>query len=119
MYIFSPFSPISISTGCPQAVMTKVKVSFFRSAAVIAKMKTLKTPLFTTVTVDELLWGYEDSLLAFAATRDATVDKVFGLMYKARQFFFTQQNKSEPKSTVGTFRPDLALCVRVCSEKRE
>lgn len=99
--------------------MTKVKGNIFKATGVNIKMKTLKTPLFTTVTVDELLWGYEDSLLAFAASRDPTVDKVFGLMYKASQFSFTQQNKSEPKSTVGTFRPDLALCVRVCSEKRE
>lgn len=68
--------------------MTKVKGNFFKSAGVNAKMKTLKTPLFTTRTVDELLWGYEDSLLEFAASRDPTVDKVFGLMYKARQYFF-------------------------------
>lgn len=93
MYIFFPFSPISISTGCPQAVMTKVKGNFFKAAAVNVKMKTLKTPLFTTVTVDELLWGYEDSLLAFAASRDPTVEKVFGLMYKARQFFHPTKQK--------------------------
>lgn len=70
----------------PQAVMTKVKGNWFKSAAVNTWMKLLKTPLFTTRTVDELLWGYEDSLLARAASSDRTVEKVFGLMYKARAF---------------------------------
>lgn len=46
-------------------------------------MKTLKTSLFITRTVDELLWGYEDSLLARAASSSPEVESVFGLMYKA------------------------------------
>lgn len=84
--IFLSFSPVFISTGCLQAVMTKVKGNFFKATAVNTWMKLLKTPLFTTRTVDELLWGYEDSLLARAAERDRTVEKIFGLMYKARTF---------------------------------
>lgn len=66
--------------------MTKVKGSFFRATAVNSWMKLLKTPLFTTRTVDELLWGYEDSLLARAAASDRSVEKVFGLMYKVCTF---------------------------------
>lgn len=74
--------------------MNKVKGSFLRTAGVNSYMKLLKTPLFTTLTVNELLWGYEDSLLAKAASSDRTVEKIFGLMYKARIYIFTQLSKS-------------------------
>lgn len=46
-------------------------------------MNSLKSGLFTTLTVDELLWGYEDPLLARIAPTNPEVEKVFGLMYKA------------------------------------
>lgn len=44
-------------------------------------MNTLKSGLFTTRTVDELLWGYEDPLLARIAQMNPEVDTIFGLMY--------------------------------------
>lgn len=62
--------------------MTKVKGSFLRSAMVSMWMRSLKTGLFTTRTVDELLWGYEDPLLAQVSATNPDVEKVFGLMYK-------------------------------------
>lgn len=46
-------------------------------------MKSLKASLFITQTVDELLWGYEDSLLAQVSSSNPEVEKIFGLMYKA------------------------------------
>lgn len=46
-------------------------------------MNSIGSGLFTSRTVDELLWGYDDPLLARIATiKD--VETVFGLMYKAR-----------------------------------
>lgn len=45
-------------------------------------MNSLKSGFFTTRTVDELLWGYEDPLLARVSSSNPEVEKVFGLMYK-------------------------------------
>lgn len=64
------------------AVMNKVKGSFFKSSMVSIWMNSLGSGLFTTRTVDELLWGYEDPLLARIAPTNPDVEKVFGLMYK-------------------------------------
>lgn len=47
-------------------------------------MNSLKLGPFTTRTVHELLWGYEDALLARIAPTNPDVEKIFGLMYKAR-----------------------------------
>ncbi len=46
-------------------------------------MNSLKCGLFTTLTVDELLWGYKDPLLARIAPTNPDVEEMFGLMYKA------------------------------------
>lgn len=45
-------------------------------------MNSAKSGYFTTRTVDELLWGYEDPLLARISAASPEVEKVFGLMYK-------------------------------------
>lgn len=62
--------------------MNKATGSFFRSTMVSMWMRSLKSGLFTTRTVDELLWGYEDPLLAQVSSTNPEVEKVFGLMYK-------------------------------------
>lgn len=64
------------------AVMNKVKGSFFRSSMVSIWMNSIGSRLFTTRTVDELLWGYEDPLLVRVSGTNPEVEKVFGLMYK-------------------------------------
>ncbi|XP_061783429.1 lysosome membrane protein 2 isoform X1 [Nerophis lumbriciformis] len=64
------------------AVMNKVKGSFFRASMVNVWMNTIKSGFFTTRTVDELLWGYEDPLLVRAAAANPEVETTFGLMYK-------------------------------------
>ncbi|XP_059213730.1 lysosome membrane protein 2-like isoform X2 [Centropristis striata] len=64
------------------AVMNKVKGSFWKSSMVSIWMNSIGSGLFTTRTVDELLWGYEDALLARIAPTNPDVEKVFGLMYK-------------------------------------
>ncbi|XP_040915430.1 lysosome membrane protein 2-like isoform X2 [Toxotes jaculatrix] len=64
------------------AVMNKVKGSFWKSSMVSIWMNSFGTGLFTTRTVDELLWGYEDPLLTRISSTSPDVEKVFGLMYK-------------------------------------
>lgn len=63
--------------------MTKVKGSFWKSNLVSIWMNSFGTGLFTTRTVDELLWGYEDPLLTRVSSSNPDVEKDFGLMYKA------------------------------------
>ncbi|KAF3849169.1 hypothetical protein F7725_015666 [Dissostichus mawsoni] len=65
------------------AVMNELKGSFFKASMVGMWMTSLGSGLFTTRTVDELLWGYPDPLLERIASLKA-VETVFGLMYKAR-----------------------------------
>uniref|UniRef100_A0A8C6M8I0 Scavenger receptor class B, member 2 n=1 Tax=Nothobranchius furzeri TaxID=105023 RepID=A0A8C6M8I0_NOTFU len=64
------------------AAMNKAKISFFRSSMLNMWMNSLRTGLFTTRTVHELLWGYEDSLLVKISTTNREVEKDFGLMIK-------------------------------------
>ncbi|XP_035039973.1 lysosome membrane protein 2 isoform X2 [Hippoglossus stenolepis] len=64
------------------AVMNKAKVSFWKSSVASLMMNSLGTGFFTTRTVDELLWGYEDPLLARVSAASPDVEKVFGLMHK-------------------------------------
>ncbi|XP_071378230.1 lysosome membrane protein 2-like isoform X1 [Centroberyx affinis] len=64
------------------AVMNKVKGSFWKSSMVSIWMNSIGSGLFTTRTVDELLWGYKDPLLSRIAASSPDVEEVFGLMYK-------------------------------------
>lgn len=45
-------------------------------------MKSTDEGLFTTRTVGELLWGYEDALLQALQKFQPSLDDVFGLFYK-------------------------------------
>ncbi|KAM7392689.1 hypothetical protein PAMA_007691 [Pampus argenteus] len=63
------------------AVMNKVK-GFFQTTVVSFKMSSVGSGVFTTRTVDELLWGYEDALLNNLAQSNTEIDPIFGLMYK-------------------------------------
>ncbi|XP_060937451.1 lysosome membrane protein 2-like isoform X2 [Limanda limanda] len=64
------------------AVMNKAMVSFWKATMANAMMTAVRSGFFTTRTVDELLWGYEDPLLARVSASAPDVEKVFGLMYK-------------------------------------
>ncbi|XP_037121326.1 lysosome membrane protein 2-like [Syngnathus acus] len=64
------------------AVMNKVKDSYWKATALSVMMTSVKSELFTTRTVDELLWGYEDPLLTRVAVSKPEVETTFGLMYK-------------------------------------
>lgn len=72
-----------VSTLHDQAVMNKVKDSFWRSSMASIWMNSIGSGLFTTRTVQELLWGYKDPLLARLAPTNPEVEETFGLMYKA------------------------------------
>lgn len=63
-------------------VMEKVKDMFIVPTVVSDYMKGEGIGLFTTVSVRDLLWGYEDKLLEMAKKWDASLDSVFGLFYK-------------------------------------
>ncbi|XP_036972686.1 lysosome membrane protein 2-like isoform X1 [Acanthopagrus latus] len=64
------------------AVMNKLKDSFWKASLLSMWMNSAKIGLFTTRTVDELLWGYEDPLLLRVSSSNPEVETVFGLMYK-------------------------------------
>lgn len=63
--------------------MNKVKGSFWKSSMVSIWMNSIGSDIFTTLTVNDLLWGYEDPLLARLASSSPEVEPIFGLMYKA------------------------------------
>lgn len=64
------------------AVMNKLRGSFWKATAMSVWMNSIGSGLFTTRTVDELLWGYEDPVLARLSTTRPEVEKIFGLMVK-------------------------------------
>lgn len=63
------------------AVMNKLRGSW-KAGLLAFSMGSVGISLFTTRTVDELLWGYEDPVLARVSQTNPDVEKVFGLMYK-------------------------------------
>ncbi|KAF4077038.1 hypothetical protein AMELA_G00203540 [Ameiurus melas] len=63
------------------AVMNKLKdASFWVRSGIAMFMSSLKTTMFMTHTVDELLWGFKDPLLSRLRTSKPEVDENFGLM---------------------------------------
>uniref|UniRef100_A0AAZ3RUR1 Scavenger receptor class B member 2 n=1 Tax=Oncorhynchus tshawytscha TaxID=74940 RepID=A0AAZ3RUR1_ONCTS len=63
-------------------VMEKFKDTSVIANLISSYMKSVNEGLFTTHTVGELLWGYEDGLLKAMKVVDPTLDDVFGLFYK-------------------------------------
>lgn len=72
---------ISHVSVCPQTLM-----HIFRNRVlanlISSYMRSLGVGLFTTRTVGELLWGYEDGLLKTVKLLQPGLDDVFGLFYK-------------------------------------
>lgn len=62
--------------------MEKFKDHFIISNLISSYMRSHDYGLFTTRTVGELLWGYEDGLLQAIQTVRPEVDNVFGLFHK-------------------------------------
>lgn len=62
--------------------MERFKDTFVEANLISAYMKGTGQGLFTTRTVGELLWGYEDGLLKALKIIRPDLDDVFGLFYK-------------------------------------
>lgn len=62
--------------------MEQFKDSSFMANLISNYMKDADEGLFTTRTVGELLWGYEDTLLKALKLLKPDLDDVFGLFYK-------------------------------------
>lgn len=62
--------------------MERFKDSPFIANLISAYMTYTGEVLFSTHTVGELLWGYEDALLKALKVKQPDLDEVFGLFYK-------------------------------------
>ncbi|XP_068429658.1 lysosome membrane protein 2c isoform X2 [Clinocottus analis] len=92
----------------------------FKDHSIIANlissyMKSTGEGLFTTRTVGELLWGYEDGLLKALQILQPDLDDVFGLFYKSNgssdgeYVFFTGQENYKDFARVDTWNGDSKL----------
>uniref|UniRef100_A0A3Q3C511 Scavenger receptor class B, member 2c n=1 Tax=Haplochromis burtoni TaxID=8153 RepID=A0A3Q3C511_HAPBU len=93
-------------------VMERLKDKSLEANLISAYMKGTGQGLFTTRSVGELLWGYEDGLLKAlkTITHDLDLDDVFGLFYKnnasndGEYVFFTGQQNYRDFSRVDTWK---------------
>lgn len=69
--------------------MEKFKDESMVAGLISAYMRSTGEGVFTTRTVGELLWGYEDPLLKTLQTFKPELDAVFGLFYKVSSTGFT------------------------------
>ncbi|CAJ1070792.1 lysosome membrane protein 2 [Xyrichtys novacula] len=97
------------------AVMDKFKDDSIVASLIASYMRATDTGLFTTRTVGQLLWGYEDSLLKTLRTFEPDLDDHFGLFYKANAsndgdyVFFTGQKNYKDFARVDTWNGDSML----------
>ncbi|XP_060746394.1 lysosome membrane protein 2 [Tachysurus vachellii] len=77
-----PSSDLVTTVNIPAvAVMNKLKdVGFLIRSSIAMFMSSMKTTMFMTHTVDELLWGFKDPLLSRLRSVKPEVDENFGLM---------------------------------------
>ncbi|CAI5666740.1 unnamed protein product [Oreochromis niloticus] len=104
-------------------VMERFKDNSLEANLISAYMRGTGEGLFTTRTVGELLWGYEDGLLKALKVLRPDLDDVFGLFYKFVFFpilqnnasndgeyvFFTGQQNSRDFSRVDTWKGESSL----------
>ncbi|XP_054896468.1 lysosome membrane protein 2c isoform X2 [Poeciliopsis prolifica] len=96
-------------------VMEKFKDSVIAANLISAYMRSSGIGLFTTRTVGELLWGYEDGLLKALKLFDPELDKFFGLFYKnnasndGEYTFFTGQENYKDFARVDTWNGKSSL----------
>ncbi|XP_037607909.1 lysosome membrane protein 2c [Sebastes umbrosus] len=95
--------------------MEQFKDSPFMANLISSYMKDADEGLFTTRTVGELLWGYEDTLLKALKLLKPDLDDVFGLFYKSNAsndgeyVFFTGQQDYNDYARVDTWNGDSKL----------
>ncbi|KAM4635702.1 lysosome membrane protein 2c [Polymixia lowei] len=96
-------------------VMEKFKNHPVMANLISSYMKSLGEGLFTTRTVGELLWGYEDGLLKALKVLDPELDDVFGLFYKTNAtndgdyVFFTGQQDYKDFARVDTWNGESSV----------
>ncbi|XP_022617927.1 lysosome membrane protein 2-like [Seriola dumerili] len=96
-------------------VMERFKDEPFFDNLISSYMKSTDEGLFTTRTVGELLWGYEDALLKAIQTVKPDLDDVFGLFYKSNAsndgeyMFFTGQQNYKDFARVDTWNGESSL----------
>ncbi|CAI5666741.1 unnamed protein product [Oreochromis niloticus] len=96
-------------------VMERFKDNSLEANLISAYMRGTGEGLFTTRTVGELLWGYEDGLLKALKVLRPDLDDVFGLFYKnnasndGEYVFFTGQQNSRDFSRVDTWKGERSL----------
>ncbi|KAM9735347.1 lysosome membrane protein 2c [Menidia menidia] len=96
-------------------VMERFKDSPFEANLISAYMSSSKEGLFSTHTVRELLWGYEDALLKALKLIKPELDDVFGLFYKnnasndGEYMFFTGQQNYKDFARVASWRGESSL----------
>ncbi|CAL8321381.1 unnamed protein product [Lota lota] len=95
-------------------VMEKYKDSFF-ARSISALMTSSSEGIFTTRTVGELLWGYEDPFLKRLKPVIPELDDMFGLFYKAnatndgQYVFFTGEHNYTDFARVDTWNDERQL----------
>ncbi|XP_041815777.1 lysosome membrane protein 2c [Chelmon rostratus] len=121
-YIFQP----NMSRGPESDLIRTVNIPAmtvmerFRDQPIVANlissyMKATDEGLFTTHTVGELLWGYEDALLKALKVVEPELDDVFGLFYKSNAsndgeyVFFTGQQNYKDFARVDTWNGESSL----------
>lgn len=96
-------------------VMERFKDNFIEANVISAYMRGTGQGLFTTRTVGELLWGYEDGLLKALKTVRPDLDDVFGLFHKnnasndGEYVFFTGQQNYRDFSRVDMWKGESSL----------
>ncbi|KAM7392993.1 hypothetical protein PAMA_007895 [Pampus argenteus] len=96
-------------------VMDKFKDNSLIANLVSSYMKSTGEGLFTTRTVGELLWGYEDKLLTTLKFLQPDLDDVFGLFYKTNAsndgeyVFFTGQQDYMDFARVDSWKGESSL----------
>ncbi|KAM4532763.1 lysosome membrane protein 2c [Fundulus diaphanus] len=96
-------------------VMERFKDNAVLANLISAYMRSAGIGLFSTHTVGELLWGYEDGLLKALKVFQPELDDVFGLFYKSNAsndgeyMFFTGQQNYKDFARVDTWNGKSSL----------
>ncbi|XP_029371334.1 lysosome membrane protein 2c [Echeneis naucrates] len=111
-----PESDLIRTVNIPAVTLMELfKDHVFLANVISSYMRYQETSLFTTHTVGELLWGYEDGLLKTFKTLHLYVDDVFGLFYKTNvsndgeYVFFTGQENYKDYARVDTWKGESSL----------
>nr|XP_043868769.1 lysosome membrane protein 2c [Solea senegalensis] len=110
-----PESDLIRTVNIPAIVKMMFKNHSVMANLISSYMKFEEEGLFTTRTVGELLWGYEDAVLKALQIIKPELDDVFGLFYKnnasndGEYMFFTGQQNYKDFARVDTWNGESSL----------